>query len=69
MLKQLIRDKVDEIFLEMQNAEGITDGEIEPFDALYLEQLEEQLEQHIARVIKYQKRGIPKYTVKNSMQN
>ena len=58
MLKELIHSKIDEIFLEMQNAEGITDGGIDPFDALYLDQLEEQLEQHIARIIKYQKGGI-----------
>lgn len=58
MLKQLIHDKINEIFLEMQNAEGITDGGIDPFDAMYLDQLEEQLEQHIARIIKYQKGGI-----------
>ena len=58
MLKQLIRTKIDEIFLEMQNKLGITDGGIDPFDALYLDQLEEQLEQHIARVINYQKGGM-----------
>ena len=58
MLKELIRTKIDEIFLEMQNAEGITDGGIDPFDVVYLDQLEQQLEQHIARIIKYQKGGI-----------
>jgi hypothetical protein len=57
-LKQLIHDKIDEIFLEMQNRKGITDGRIEPFDALYLDRLEEQLEQHIVRILKYQKGGI-----------
>lgn len=58
MLRKLIREKIDEIFLEMQNAEGITDGGIDPFDVVYLDQLEQQLEQHISRIIEYQKGGM-----------
>lgn len=58
MLKELIHDKINEIFLEMQEANGITNGDIDPFDAVYLDKLEECLEQHIARIIKYQKGGI-----------
>ena len=58
MLKQLIRDKIDEIFLEMQDANNINDGGIYPFDALQLEQIEEELAELIERVINYQKGGI-----------
>ena len=58
MLKQLIHDKVDEIFLELQNANNITDGGIYPLDALQLEQIEESLAELIERVINYQKGGM-----------
>lgn len=58
MLKELIRGKIDEIFLEMQNAEGITDGGIDPFDALHLDEIEEELTQLVERVINYQKGGM-----------
>lgn len=57
MIKQLVHDKIDEIFLEMQNAEGITDGGIDPFDALQLEQIEESLAKLIEKVIDYQPKG------------
>jgi hypothetical protein len=55
MLKQLIYDTIDELFLEMQNAEGITDGGIDPFDAVLLDEIVLQLESLIARVLTYQK--------------
>ena len=58
MLRQLIRDKIDEIFLECQEKEGITDGGIDPFDAIELEQIELSLCVLIKRVINYQKGGI-----------
>ena len=58
MLRQLIRDKIDEIFLEVQDANNINDGGIYPLDALQLEQIEEELAELVERVIKYQKGGI-----------
>lgn len=58
MLKELVHDKIDEIFLEMQNANNITDGGIYPLDVLRLEEIEEELTELIARAIKYQKGGI-----------
>lgn len=58
MLKQLIHDKINEIFLEMQEKEGITNGDIEPLDALFLDELEEQLAQVINHILDYQKGGI-----------
>lgn len=50
MLKELIHDKINEVFLEYQKANHIISGDIDPFDAEYLDQLEEQLEQHIERI-------------------
>ena len=58
MIKQLIHDKIDEIFLEVQNVKGITDGGIEPFDAEYLDRLEEELANHIERVCAKQPKEI-----------
>lgn len=54
MLKELIHDKINEVFLEYQKAYDITNGDIEPFDAEYLDQLEEQLSDHIERICKKQ---------------
>lgn len=50
MLKELIHNKVNEVFLEYQRVHFITSGDIDPFDAEYLDRLEEQLAQHIERV-------------------
>lgn len=58
MLKQLIHNKIDEIFLQLQDVNNITDGGIYPMDALHLDQLEYELANLIERVISYQKGGI-----------
>ena len=58
MIKELVHNKVDEIFLEVQNAMGIKDGGIEPFDAEYLDRLEEELVNHIERVCAKQPKEI-----------
>lgn len=57
MLKELIHTKIDEIFLEMQNAQGITDGGIDPLDALRLDEIEEELANLIEKVVAYQPKG------------
>lgn len=57
MLKELVHDKINEIFLEYQNANHIIDGGIEPFDALQLEQIEETLCEFVERVGQYQPKG------------
>ncbi len=57
MLKQLIHDKINEVFLEYQNANNIISGDIEPLDALQLEQIEESLCELIERVCRYQPKG------------
>ena len=55
MLKQLIHEKINEVFLEYQKANNITSGDISPFDAIRLEHIEETLEELIVRVCEYQK--------------
>lgn len=56
MLKKLIHEKINEVFLEYQQANNITDGGIDPFDAERLEQIEIALAELIVRVSKYQKK-------------
>lgn len=58
MLKELIHNKIEEIFLELQDANNINDGGIYPLDALHLEQIEEELAELVERVINYQKGGM-----------
>lgn len=58
MLKQLVHDKINEVFLEYQKENNITSGDIEPFDAEYLDRLEEELANHIERVCAKQPKGI-----------
>jgi hypothetical protein len=58
MLKELIREKVDEIFLVYQEINHVTDGDIKPFDAMKLDQIEEELATLIERVVAYQPKEI-----------
>ena len=58
MLKQLIQDKINEIFAKYQNANNITSGDIDPFDALQLDLIERGLEQLVERVCSYQPKAI-----------
>ena len=60
MLKQLIHEKINEVFLEYQEANHIINGDIDPLDAVQLEQIEEVLAVLIRRVCSYQpKEEIP----------
>lgn len=47
----LLEEKVDEIFLQMQNELGIEDGNIYPLDALELDNYMEQLADKIKVVL------------------
>ena len=58
MIKQLVHDKIDEIFLELQEANGIIDGGISPIDAMHLDQLEDNLARIIGKVIAYQPKEV-----------
>ena len=50
MLKELIHDKINEIFAEYQEANGICDGDISPIDALKLDKIESCLEHLITQM-------------------
>jgi hypothetical protein len=58
MLKQLVHDKINEVFLEYQKANNVTSGDIHPFDAFTLEQIEDSLEALIRKVVAYQPKAI-----------
>lgn len=58
MLKHLVHKKINEVFLAYQNANNIISGDIEPFDAEYLDRLEEELANHIERVCAKQPKEI-----------
>lgn len=58
MLKELIHDKINEVFLEYQEANNIISGDIEPFDAVLLDELECQLEIVIKRICAKQPKKI-----------
>lgn len=54
-LKDLIEEKVDEIFLAYQNAHEITSGDIEPLDWARLQIIQNKLAEHIEYVCAKQK--------------
>lgn len=54
-LKDLIEEKVDEIFLAYQNANDITNGDIEPLDWARLQIIQNKLAEHIEYVCAKQK--------------
>ena len=54
---ELLDEKVNEIFFKMQEELKINNGDIYPLDALYLEELEEKLAEHIKDVLMQQKEG------------
>lgn len=54
-LKDLIEEKVDEIFLAYQNAHEITNGDIEPLDWARLQIIQNNLAEHIEYVCAKQK--------------
>ena len=58
MLKQLIYDKINEVFLEYQQENNITSGDISPEDMLELDELEDALAELIERVCAKQPRAI-----------
>ena len=57
MLKNLIHTKINEIFLEYQKQNHITNGDIEPLDVARLEDIEESLANLIERVCAYQQKA------------
>lgn len=60
MLKELIHEKINEVFAEYQKANNIISGDIEPFDAQQLELAEGILAEIIERVCEDQPRETTK---------
>lgn len=58
MIRRLIDEKVDEIFLAYQNANNITNGDINPLHAFDLEVAKDTLAEAIQVVCNAQKRAI-----------
>ena len=59
MLRELIHDKINEIFAEYQEANNIVSGDIDPYDALQLELIERGLEELVEKVCAYQPKVVP----------
>lgn len=51
---ELVEDKVNEIFEELQKENNITSGDISPLDALELDEAKEKLADIINRVIDFE---------------
>ena len=56
MLRELVHDKINEVFLEYQKENHIISGDIDPFDALQLDLIERGLEELVERVGSYQEK-------------
>ena len=57
-IRELIDDKVCEVFYEYQQSHGITSGDISPTDALKLDRLEQALADHIEHICSNQPKEI-----------
>jgi hypothetical protein len=53
----VLKDRVEDIFIDFQNAMQIQSGDISPLDALELEKRESSLATMIADILVYQKEG------------
>lgn len=51
----LIDEKMNEVFAALQQQEGITEGDIDPMDAVELDELSGKMADLVLRVIQYQK--------------
>lgn len=58
MLKELIHTKIDEVFAEYKEANNITNGDIDPWEAARLERIEEALADVVRRVCASQQEKI-----------
>lgn len=54
----VLKDRVDDIFIDFQNAMEIKSGDISPLDAMELEKRERSLATMIADILVYQKEGV-----------
>ncbi len=56
-IKDLLTEKIDEIFIKIQDSEKIENGDISPLDGLAIDEKIDEISEIIARVIEYQKEG------------
>ena len=54
-INEMLEEKINDIFLEIQEEEGIESGDIAPIDSYVLDNLTMELAEKIANVINYQK--------------
>ena len=54
-IRELLNEKINEIFSEMQNDLNIQNGDIFPMDALRMEELQNKLADNIEYVLNYQR--------------
>lgn len=57
-IRELIDDKIHEVFYEYQQANGIKNGDVDPFDWARLEICKNELAEHIERICAKQPRAI-----------
>lgn len=48
--------KIDEMLFDVQNELGITDGQVDPIDAINLDELTEKLAEQLEKIIRFQER-------------
>lgn len=53
----VLKDRIEDIFIDFQNAMEIKSGDITPLDAMELEKRERSLATMIADILVYQKKG------------
>ena len=51
----MLRDRVEDIFIDLQNAMEIKNGDVDPLTSLHLQQKEEQLAEMITEILVTQK--------------
>ena len=59
MLKEIVDNKINEIFVEYQEEKGIIDGDIMPMDKARLDEIKLMLCEHINKICLYQKKEPP----------
>ena len=50
-ITQMLDEKINEVFYDLQTEYGIESGDVEPFDAVWLDKYTEQLAEHIEKII------------------
>lgn len=54
IIRKMLEEKINEIFLDRQIAAGIQSGDIEPLDSIKMDELTDELAELIDKVLKFQ---------------